>query len=169
MDEAIRAKDAKAIKDFSSAWSTFAKQADLETMIQETKTDDITTISELYDFIEKMGYKLKFYDGFDRDEVDMTIKDIQNTLRSLVLEATGLQPLLEQLAKKRLEQVEEENFNAATTQPGMTLDDLQAAMPDDGEIETELDSAATEHNFDEDAADLGEDEEKAPQIIRKEN
>ena len=169
MDEAIRAKDAKAIKDFSSAWSTFAKQADLETMINETKTDDITTVAELYDFMEKQGFKFKFYDGFDRDEVDFTIKDIQETLRSLVLEATGLQPLLEQLAKKRLEQAEEEHFNAATQAPGSTLQDLMESMPDDGEIETEVDSVATEHNFDEDLDDLGDDDEVAPKIVRKEN
>ena len=169
MDEAIRAKDAKAIKDFSSAWSTFAKQADLETMINETKTDDITTVAELYDFMEKQGFKFKFYDGFDRDEVDFTIKDIQNTLRQLVLESTGLQPLLEQLAKKRLEQAEEEHFNAATQAPGSTLQDLMESMPDDGEIETEVDSVATEHDFNEDLDDLGDDEEIAPKIIRKEN
>ena len=33
MDEAIRAKDAKALKDFSTTYATFAKQADLEGMI----------------------------------------------------------------------------------------------------------------------------------------
>ena len=76
MDEAIRMKDAKAIKDFSNAWSTFAKQADLENMINETKTDDITTVAELYDYMEKSGFKFKFYDGFDRDEVDRAIQRI---------------------------------------------------------------------------------------------
>ena len=167
IDEAVRAKDAKAIKDFSSAWNTFAKQADLETMIQETKTDDITTVAELYDYMEKQGFKFKFHDGFDRDEVDACIKDMQETLRALVLEATGLQPLLEQLAKKRLEQTEEEHFSAATQQT--PLSELVDAMQDDGEIETESGTVATEHNFAEDEEDLGEDEEVAPTIKRKEN
>ena len=120
IDEAVRAKDAKAIKDFSSAWNTFAKQADLETMINETKTDDITTVAELYDYMERQGFKFKFYDGFDRDEVDFTIKDIQETNRNLILEATGLQPLLEQLAKKKLEQAEEEHATAAAQQTPIT-------------------------------------------------
>ena len=45
----------------------------------ETKTDDITTVAELYDYMEKSGFQFKFYDGYDRDEVDRTIKDIQDT------------------------------------------------------------------------------------------
>ncbi len=162
MDEAIRAKDAKAIKDFSSAWSTFAKQADLETMINETKTDDITTVAELYDYMEKQGFKFKFYDGFDRDEVDMTIKDIQETLRALVLESTGLQPLLEQMMRKRIETEEIAHSDAATSQEGRTLADIMNVMPDDGEIETETDNVVTDYQFEDE-----DDEDKAPEIIRK--
>lgn len=165
MDEAIRAKDAKAIKDFSSAWSTFAKQADLETMIQETKTDDITTVAELYDYMEKKGFKFKFYDGFDRDEVDFTIKDIQETNRQLVLESTGLQPLLEQLAKKRIEQTEEEHASAVTAQT--PLSEIVDAMPDETDIETENDEVATQYNFDEE--DELDDDDETPTIVRKEN
>lgn len=165
IDEAVRAKDAKAIKDFSSAWNTFAKQADLETMINETKTDDITTVAELYDYMERKGFKFKFYDGFDRDEVDFTIKDIQETNRNLILEATGLQPLLEQLAKKKLEQAEEEHATAAVQQT--PINKLWDAMPDDNEIATETDDAAVNYNFDDEEHD--DDEETTPQIIRKEN
>lgn len=165
IDEAVRAKDAKAIKDFSSAWNTFAKQADLETMINETKTDDITTVAELYDYMERQGFKFKFYDGFDRDEVDFTIKDIQETNRNLILEATGLQPLLEQLAKKKLEQAEEEHATAAAQQTPIT--ELWDAMPDDNDIATETDDAAVNYNFDDEEHD--DDEEATPQIIRKEN
>ena len=165
IDEAVRAKDAKAIKDFSSAWNTFAKQADLETMINETKTDDITTVAELYDYMERQGFKFKFYDGFDRDEVDFTIKDIQETNRNLILEATGLQPLLEQLAKKKLEQAEEEHATAAAQQT--PINELWDAMPDDNDIATETDDAAVNYNFDDEEHD--DDEEATPQIIRKEN
>ncbi len=163
MDEAIRAKDAKAIKDFSSAWSTFAKQADLETMIQETKTDEITTVAELYDYMERSGFKFRFYDNNDRDEVDFTIKDIQETNRALVLEATGLQPLLEQLAKKRLEQAEEEQAAIATN--NTPLDELLEAMPDENNIEVESDNTATDYDFSEDAED--DDSTLAATIIRK--
>lgn len=145
MDEAIRAKDAKAIKDFASAWSTFSKQADLETMIQETHTDEITTVSELYDYMERQGFKFRFYDNNDRDEVDFTIKDIQETNRNLILESTGLQSLLEELTRKRLEQQETAQAQQATEET--SLDDLLNAMPDENSIDYETDDLATNYDF----------------------
>ena len=148
MDEAIRAKDAKAIKDFSNAWSTFAKQADLENMINDTKTDDITTVSELYDYAEKKGFKPKFYDGYDRDEVDRTIKDIQDTLRRTVYECTNLQPLLEEMASKRLRDIEEEETNNIVN-GDVTLQDMLDFKAEDIDIETEDDNEVLDTNFDE--------------------
>ena len=53
MNDAIRAKDAKAMKDYASSYAAFAKEANLEGMINDTKTEDITTVAELYDFMEK--------------------------------------------------------------------------------------------------------------------
>ena len=146
MDEAIRMKDAKAIKDFSGAWSTFAKQADLENMINETKTDDITTVAELYDYMEKSGFKFKFYDGFDRDEVDRTIKDIQDANRRLILESTGLQPLLEEMARKRMQTVEEEATNEIIN-GDVTLQDMLDFRATDNDIETEDDSEVLDMEF----------------------
>ena len=147
MDEAIRMKDAKAIKDFSGAWSTFAKQADLENMINETKTDDITTVAELYDYMEKSGFKFKFYDGFDRDEVDRTIKDIQDANRRLILESTGLQPLLEEMARKRMQTIEEEATNEIIN-GDVTLQDMLDFKATDNDIETEDDSEVLDMEFD---------------------
>lgn len=147
MDEAIRAKDAKALKDFSTTYATFAKQADLEGMINETKTDDITTVAELYDFMEKSGFQFKFNDGYDRDEVDRTIKDIQEYLRKLVLESTGLQPLLEDMMRKKMVSAEEEKTAEAVA--NTTLDDLLNFSPDDTEIETEADSDVLQEDFSE--------------------
>ena len=149
MNEAIRAKDAKAMKDYSTAYSTFAKQADLEGMINETKTDDITTVAELYDYMEKSGFKFKFYDGYDRDEVDRTIKDIQDTNRRLILESTGLQPLLEEMARQKMETKEEEYAEEVLNKAGTTLQDLLNFKPEDGEIDTEDDESATQLDFNE--------------------
>lgn len=132
-------------------------------MIQETRTDEITTVAELYDYMERSGFKFRFYDNNDRDEVDFTIKDIQETNRALVLEATGLQPLLEQLAKKRLEQAEEEQAAIATN--NTPLDELLEAMPDENNIEVEADNTATDYDFSEDAED--DDSTLAATIIRK--
>ena len=163
MDEAIRAKDAKAIKDFSSAWANFAKQADLENMINETKTDDITTVAELYDYMEKQGFQFKFYDGFDRDEVDRSIKDIQDTNRRLILESTGLQQLLEDMIRQKAETTEMEHArNIAETE---SIQDLLNFSPADNEVDTEEDSDAI-------SADFSDEEEETPshlRIVRKED
>ena len=159
MNEAIRAKDAKSMKDYSTAYSTFAKQADLEGMINETKTDDITTVAELYDYMEKSGFQFKFYDGYDRDEVDRTIKDIQDTNRRLILESTGLQPLLEEMTRKQMETKEEEYTAQIVNQDGATLQDLLNFKPEDGEIDTEDDESATQLEFSE-SPESSADEEK---------
>lgn len=148
MNEAIRAKDAKAMKDYSSSYSTFAKEANLEGMINDTKTEDITTVAELYDYMERNGFQFKFYDGYDRDEVDRTIKDIQDTNRRLILESTGLQPLLEEMARQRMETVETEHTKQIVEKEGTTLEDLMNFKPEDGEIDTEDDAAATTLEFD---------------------
>lgn len=152
MDEAIRAKDAKALKDFSTTYATFAKQADLEGMINETKTDDITTVAELYDYMEKNGFQFKFNDGFDRDEVDRTIKDIQEYLRRLVLESTGLQPLLEEMMRAKTQTAEEEKTAQATE--STTLEDLMNFTPEDTEIDTEQDDDVINETFEEEKQDV---------------
>lgn len=161
MDEALRAKDAKALKDFSTTYATFAKQADLEGMINETKTDDITTVAELYDYMEKNGFQFKFYDGYDRDEVDRTIKDIQAYLRKLVLESTGLQPLLEDMIRQKTESAEEEKTAEATSET--SLQDLLSFTPEDAEIDTEQDQEVLDENFDDE-----EKPEGPTTVIRKE-
>ena len=160
MDEAIRAKDAKAIKDFSSAWANFAKQADLENMINETKTEDITTVAELYDYMEKNGFQFKFYDGFDRDEVDRSIKDIQDTNRRLILESTGLQQLLEDMIRQKMETTEMEH--AKEVVESQSVQDLLNFVPEDGEVDTEDDSDVLSADFSEDADDKG-----SLKVIRK--
>lgn len=141
MDEAIRAKDAKAIKDFSSAYSTFAKQADLEKMVEETKTDDITTVAELYQYMEDQGFKFKFHDGFDRDEVDRAITDIQAANRTLILESTGLRQLLEDMARKQQQSREEEYTRQVVEDT--TIQDLINFSPEDTDIAVENDDDVT--------------------------
>ena len=162
MDEAIRAKDAKAIKDFSSAWASFAKQADLENMINETKTDDITTVAELYDYMERSGFQFKFYDGFDRDEVDRSIKDIQDTNRRLILESTGLQQLLEDMIRQKAETTEMEH--ARNIAENESIKDLLNFMPEDSEVDTEADTDVLNTDFSDE-----EEETSTLKIIRKED
>lgn len=155
MDDAIRAGDAKAIKDYSSSWANFAKQADLENMINETKTDDITTVAELYQYMEDQGFKFPFYDGYDRDEVDKTIKDLTDTQRKLILECTGLQTQLEDMIKQRTATVEEEHTKDIIE--STTIQDLINFQPEDDDVETEEDDAVLN-------ADFSDEEQEQPQV-----
>lgn len=147
MDEAIRAKDPKAIKDFSSAYSTFAKQADLETMINQTKTDDITTVAELYQYMEDQGFIFKYHDGYDRDEVDRAITDIQEANRRLILESTGLQTLLEEMIRQKTESREEEYTRSVVE--NQQLQDMLNFKPEDSDVAIESDEDALNLNFNE--------------------
>ena len=160
MDEAIRAKDVKSLKDLSTSYATFAKQADLEGMINETKTDDITTVAELYDYMEKNGFQFKFNDGYARDEVDRTIKDMQEYLRRLVLESTGLQPLLEEMMRKKMETAEEEKTAQVTSD--VTLQDMLNFNASDTDIDTEADEDVLNEKFED------EKEPETVEIVRKE-
>lgn len=145
INEAIKVQDTKALKDLSTSYSTFAKEADLEGMINETKTDDITTVAELYDYMEKQDFQFKFYDGFDRDEVDRTIKDLQSTNRRLILESTGLTNLLEDM-KRNYERHEEEQADSEATS-STSLQDLLDFNPEDIQVDQESDSDIEEMDF----------------------
>lgn len=144
MDKAIAAEDAKAIKDFGSTWATLAKQADLEDMIANTKTDDITTISEFVQYVEDKGYKMRFYDNFDRDEIDVAIKDINETNRRTILEATGLTSQLQEMIEQKKQQSEQ--VFTEEVQEDVSLEDLIAANKDI-QVDTESDDEALEIDF----------------------
>lgn len=156
IDNAIRMQDTKAIKEFSSAWATFAKQADLENMINETKTEDITTVAELYDYMEKQGFQFKYYDNFPRDEVDRTIDDLKEANRRLVLESTGLQAQLEEMIRKKQEADERKKTSESIEE--VSLQDLLNFTPEDHEVEEEDDSEILSEDIDADEVQmLGKD------------
>lgn len=148
IEDAIKTKDAKIMKDLSTAYTNFAKQADLETMINETKTEDITTMADYSNYLEQCGFQPTFYDGIDRDEIDKAIKDIQEANRKVVLESTGLQSQLEEMIRKRTEEEEERRSALATKET--SLDDLLHFNSEDTEeVATEDDTEAENLNFDE--------------------
>lgn len=144
MDKAIEAEDAKAIKDFGNTWATLAKQADLEDMIANTKTDDITTLSEMFQYFEDRGVKFKHYDNYNRDEIDVAIKDIQATNRRTILEATGLTSQLQEMIEQKKTQTEQ-TFSDEVTQD-VTLEDLIKANTEVN-VDTESDEEALNINF----------------------
>lgn len=118
-------------------------------MIAETKTSDITTVAELYEYMERQGFEFKYYDNFDRDEVDRTIKDLTQANSRLILEATGLQPLLEEMMRKKLEKEEEAQFEEVTETT--SIQDLLDFHPTDMVVEEEEDDEALNADFGDDA------------------
>ena len=108
-------------------------------------------VEEFDSAMEKSGFKFKFYDGFDRDEVDRAIKDIQDANRRLILESTGLQPLLEEMARKRMQTVEEEATNEIIN-GDVTLQEMLDFKATDNDIEQEDDSEVLDMEFDTDGA-----------------
>lgn len=155
VNQAIRLEDSKALKEYSSAWSTFAKQANLEEMINEAKTEDITTVAEFYQYMEDQGFIFKYYQGDCKDEIDFAIKDIQDTNRRLVLESTGLQAQLEEMIRQRTVSAEEEYaakvMNDGITAEGGTtgLQDLLNFKAEDAPIDTESDDEVLGLDFSE--------------------
>lgn len=155
VNQAIRLEDSKALKEYSSAWSTFAKQANLEEMINEAKTEDITTVAELYQYMEDQGFIFKYFQGDCKDEIDFAIKDIQDTNRRLILESTGLQTQLEEMIRQRTVSAEEEYAakvmnDGITAEEGTTgLQDLLNFKAEDAPIDTESDDEVLGLDFSE--------------------
>lgn len=143
INKAIVRGETKDIKDFSSAYATFAKQAQLDEMIETTKTNEITTVAELVEFLERNGYQFKYYDGKDRDLVDKAIKDMQDTNRRAILESTGLSTLLENLARQKAESDELVRADVATKKT--PLEQLESVELEN-EPDNEPDSNLTEWN-----------------------
>lgn len=45
--------------------------------------EDFDSVGELFSYLEKTGFVNKFYDGVNRDIVDITMNDIQNFCQRL--------------------------------------------------------------------------------------
>ena len=117
-------------------------------MINESKTDDVTTVAELYQYMEDQGFIFKFHDGFDRDEVDRAITDIQKANRRLILESTGLQSLLEEMIRQKTE--DREKVFAQQVVEENSLQDLMNFTAEDGGIDVESDDEAVDMKFEDD-------------------
>ena len=86
---------------------------------------------------------------------------MQEYLRKLVLESTGLGTLLEEMARTRIQNAEQELTDQAAEK--MSLDDLMNFSADDMEVDTEADDEAINEDFSDEQDDNGFD------IIMKED
>ena len=97
VDQALLVGDSKEYKDYMGAYAQVTKLAKVDEMIESSQSDIIRTISDLANHVEQSGFKLKFYDGANRDIVDKTIHIMKDHLRTLVLESTGLDTTLDMI------------------------------------------------------------------------
>ena len=95
LDRAIINGDSKEINELSKAYQNFVKTAKIDDLITASSQDVISNVAQLVKFIEDEGFEFKYYDDVDRDIVDKSMKDIQDFIKRLVLDATGLEGVFE--------------------------------------------------------------------------
>ena len=131
IDQKIRAGE--DFKDLLTNYDKLVKIADF-TPKNVKNANDFDSAGEICAYLEKTGWINKFYDGVDRDIVDKTMKNIQNWIRHLYINETGIaddiQNRIEALkAAKELE-----------TQDDMaTIEELDAMDNDAYNIDEEFD------------------------------
>lgn len=145
IDALIESGEAKSIKDYTAAYQSFLKAAQIDELGQVANEGTIKTVADLYKYMEKNGYEFKFYDHEERDIVDRTIKDIKDTIRKEISNATGLDIKLEEI-QKTFKQQQETNLTEEVIQDSP----LSAIIGDDyyDEIEFETDKELEKEDLD---------------------
>lgn len=69
--------------------------------LETTQQSGITSIGQVIEFIEKNGYKPRFYEGVPRDEIDMIEKNIQEYLKDLVQGEVNLTDIYERKRQEK--------------------------------------------------------------------
>lgn len=92
------------VKSLIGAYDQLAKSADF-TPKSAKNAGDFDSVGELCAFLEKRGFKNKFYDWVPRDEVDKVMKNLQNYTRRIVVGETNI---AEELNEK-LDQIQNMN------------------------------------------------------------
>lgn len=85
-------------KDFMTQYNNFMTSA-LKN-VEKNQTGAITSVGQIVEFIERNGYKAKFYDGVSRDEIDMIIENIKEYVADLVRGETNLPEIYAQVKQK---------------------------------------------------------------------
>lgn len=145
INRAIVTKDTAELKSLTAAFSTMAKTAQLDNMIETTHTDELSTLAEIAQIVEDSGFDMPYYDGADRDAIDIAIHDIEESNARLVKTATGLGPQIEQMMLKYREEQEQKATDNATSE--VDISQLLTAYAEDQEIEEEDDSLITNEEF----------------------
>ena len=145
INRAIVTKDTAELKSLTTAFSTMAKTAQLDNMIENTHTDELSTLAEIAQIVEDSGFEMPYYDGSDRDAIDMAIHDIEESNARLVKTATGLGPQIEQMMAKYREEQEQNATKQA--QAEVDISSLLAAYDEQQVVEEEADDLITQEEF----------------------
>lgn len=99
-------------------------------------TGDFDTASELFVWLEKKGWQPKFYDGKNRDEVDIVMKDTQAFLRRLVL---GEPSLADQVQQRKEAFIASKQLESEVFMDEKQFDDYETGMLTGADYEGEID------------------------------
>jgi hypothetical protein len=99
LDRAITTGESKSINELSKSYQNFVKTAQIDDIITNASKDVISNVSELVAYIEEQGFEMPYYDGVERDVVDISMNDIKDYLRRLVIDNTGLEAEFEHINK----------------------------------------------------------------------
>lgn len=149
VDRAVQNGQVKEIRELSDSYNKFIKTAKIDEMIESSQGDVLRTVSDLVNYIEKEGFEFDYYDNYDRDVVDTTIKDMKEYLRTLVLESTGLEQTLETIRKVYQEKKHDEASENAAKQ--MPLEDVISSAKEEfnEKVDSELESEDISEDLDE--------------------
>lgn len=145
INKGIQMRDTNDVKTLTTAFQTLAKTAQLDTLIEGTHTDDITTVAEIVETVEDAGFDMPYYDEEERDAIDAAIHDIEESNARLVKGATGLGPQIEQMMNKY--NLDKQNEKMAASEREVSVDQLLDAYSEDVEVEEESDDLITEEKF----------------------
>ena len=84
-----RIRDGADFDKLLSSYDKLVKIADFTPKNAKSATD-LESVGELYKFLERSGWKNKFYDNVTRDIVDETIKNIQAFNQRLYIDEGGI-------------------------------------------------------------------------------
>lgn len=82
----------RAGADFDKLLSSYDKLVKVAEFTPKNvkNANDFDSVGELIKWLEKRGWKNKFYDGVTRDVIDETIKNIQNYNQRLYINESGI-------------------------------------------------------------------------------
>lgn len=139
IDQQLQSGEAKSIKDFIAAYQNMLKIAKIDDLAETATKGTIKTVADLMAYMEDHNYEFEFYDNVDRDIVDKTIRDIKQSIRDEIVNATGLEVTLQEMKEKYENSLEETKEQEAIEEvPLETLLDKDYYSEQEMEVDKEL-------------------------------